>query len=485
MKRVKFALMALVLVLVTAIPSAAMAGEAAPTPEEAGLIPIRAIFEDMGGIVSWQDEDRSIHIAIEGGNIILFAGQTAAYVNDSPVTLQDAVVLLQGMSFISGDDLTLLLDTFTAAPQGVCLEEQGHLSETILDAHLFAEILMDYLSVTGMVVAIVDTNEEFTWIQGFGYADTAQGIPVDADTVFPVASISKTLTAIAVMQLVEDGIIGLDVPIVEYLPDFSILPHPTLGGDYRNITARMLLTHTAGIPSQFYHEDLFEYLLSMDGHNPDFLNTFLYYLAQHYLENPEDTVFSYSNNGYVLLGVLVAAKTGNDNFFDDFVRYTSDFIFTPAGMARSGFVLDDNLWPYLAGPYLDADTPDEFIFMNDLPTASMITTGNDMARLMHILLNDDGQLVAPGTIGLMMQPHDYDFTDMGLKYGLGFAHFPTGTGFYAIGHNGERIHYNAYMVLDVDSGLGVFVATNTITGYAISHIMALMLLQGAMAEKSN
>ena len=109
MKKTKTAIVALVLAIMMAIPTMAMANQAAPTPEEAGLIPIRAFFEDLGADVEWQGEDRSIHIAIEGGNIILFADQTDVFINGFPTYLYDAVVLWQSTSFISERDLAWLL----------------------------------------------------------------------------------------------------------------------------------------------------------------------------------------------------------------------------------------------------------------------------------------------------------------------------------------------------------------------------------------
>ena len=117
-KRRILSAMAMLLAMVMLASTSAFAARA-ENPEEAGFIPIRVLFEGIGGIVDWQDEDRSIHIAIEGGTIILFADQTAAYVNDTAVTLQDDIILWQGISFIAEDDLMAMLDAFTATlPMG-------------------------------------------------------------------------------------------------------------------------------------------------------------------------------------------------------------------------------------------------------------------------------------------------------------------------------------------------------------------------------
>ena len=112
MRKAKLTIVVLVLALVMAIPTMAMANQTAPSPEETELVPIRALFEEIGAAVDWQGEDRSIHIAIDGGTIILFAGQTTAYVNGNAIALQDDIILSQGMSFITEDDLALLIDAF-------------------------------------------------------------------------------------------------------------------------------------------------------------------------------------------------------------------------------------------------------------------------------------------------------------------------------------------------------------------------------------
>jgi len=109
MKKIRSTVVALLLALIMAVPTVIMAS---PTPQDAGLIPIRAFFEDLGGVAQWQGEDRSIHISIDGGTVVLFAGQTTAYVNGVAVLLEDGVSMWQNTSFISENDLMLLLTSF-------------------------------------------------------------------------------------------------------------------------------------------------------------------------------------------------------------------------------------------------------------------------------------------------------------------------------------------------------------------------------------
>jgi len=124
----------LVLALVMAIPTVAFAQ---PTPEEMEHIPIRAFFEDLGGYVDWNGYDRSIHIAIDGGTVVLFAEQTAAYTNDVALTLQNGVSLWDGRAFISEDDLMILLVSFMESLLGEGAVKVFNLTEEARDLVLY------------------------------------------------------------------------------------------------------------------------------------------------------------------------------------------------------------------------------------------------------------------------------------------------------------------------------------------------------------
>jgi len=147
MRKVKTVVIALVLTFVMAIPVTAIAQ---PTPYDRGLIPIRAFFEDLGGIVEWQGEDMSIHIAIDGGTVVLFSEQTAAYTNGVALTLQDGVTSWQSRTFISEDDLMLLLNRFLETLLGEATVITFYLTE---DAQALVLYDFDY-----MVNAILENS---------------------------------------------------------------------------------------------------------------------------------------------------------------------------------------------------------------------------------------------------------------------------------------------------------------------------------------
>ena len=97
--------------------------------------------------------------------------------------------------------------------------------------------------IPGAVVCVtVDGNK--VWSEGIGYADIENDVTCSSQTVMRIASISKCLTAVAVMQLWEDGLLDLDAPVQSYVPLF---PYKTFDGKEVKITCRKLLCHTAGV----------------------------------------------------------------------------------------------------------------------------------------------------------------------------------------------------------------------------------------------
>lgn len=112
---------------------------------------------------------------------------------------------------------------------------------------------------------------ELRWPQGFGFADKAAGTPVDANTAFHIGSVSKTLTATAVMQLVEAGQVDLDAPLQRYVPEFRL--RSTEATDA--ITVRSVLDHHSGIPG-----DIFNGMFTNDGPNPEYRSWLVDALAE-------------------------------------------------------------------------------------------------------------------------------------------------------------------------------------------------------------
>jgi len=463
--KVLSSLLALIMVISTAVP--VFASEAQQGADVA-YIPLRLAFEGSGADVGW--DNGNITVQHNGDEYIFTSGSTSAYRNGSSFQLHNPIAVVEGRAKISFDDAAFLFGN------------TGELSQTVATAVTTTFQLMEMFNVPGMSLAIVDAETGFTWTQGLGFANTANRTPMDENTVVHLGSLAKTFVSVSVMQLVEQGKLNLDTPIVEYLPEFSVLPSldPEVGGNYRNITARMLLTHTSGIPENFFGYAS----LTTNGHSQEHMNRFLERLSTYHMITAEGTTVSYNNNALILLGILVARLTGDNNAFDDFVTYTNENVFQAAGMNRTSFVTTNYLQENMMRRYTTAGAPGEYLYLNVLPAGSAVSTASNISRYMKFLLNngsyDGTTLVSANSLQQMLTSHNDS------PFGLSFV-ISDALGFRSVGHNGGIPDFaNADMVLNLDSGLGVFVASNSGSSAIPIHGTALasVILHTAVTEKT-
>jgi len=200
--------------------------------------------------------------------------------------------------------------------------------------------------VSGLSACII-RGEETLWCNGYGLADRETERPVTARTPFMLASVSKTITGVALVHLAETGALGLDDPVNEHL-DFEV-HHPN---DSTAITARMLMSHTAGIADNWGAMGA----VIVDGDSPialgDFLADYLtpggqwYSASANFVETGVLSDRQYSNIGAALVGYLVEAVSGVP-----FSTYCETHIFEPLGMTDTGWHLADLDEDILAVPY--------------------------------------------------------------------------------------------------------------------------------------
>ena len=200
------------------------------------------------------------------------------------------------------------------------------------------ESIINSNNVPGVSVAVLK-SDQIVWSKSFGMANIEQNIPVSDSTMFMLASVSKTVTATALMQLWEDGMIDLDIDINNYLP-FEV-KHP----DYLNIpiTAKMLLAHTSGIKDNWgvmnYYDG--DSNLSLGYYLEEYLNVngSLYNQNANFTNQQPGTNFNYSNIGAALIGYLVESIS-----MQPFNEYCNEYIFEPLNMDSRWFLseLDTN-----------------------------------------------------------------------------------------------------------------------------------------------
>ncbi|MCA1586946.1 MAG: beta-lactamase family protein, partial [Acidobacteria bacterium] len=236
----------------------------------------------------------------------------------------------------------------------------------------------------GLAVALVK-DDKLAWTEGVGIADVENDVPVRPDSVFRIASISKPITATAVMQLVQKTLVRLDDPIQRYVASF-----PEKAG--APLTVRHLLSHTSGV--RHYKDGEFDHKESYDS-----LERAFAIFKDDPLLFPPGEKYSYSTYGYNLLAGIVERVAGVS-----FEQYLDQHVWAPAEMADTRLEHPQEIVKHRVRHYVRSDGAG----LQNAPYADlsikwagggMISTAADLARF-HIALNK-GQLLEAKTLSEM------------------------------------------------------------------------------------
>jgi CubicO group peptidase (beta-lactamase class C family) len=203
---------------------------------------------------------------------------------------------------------------------------QGRASSDSLEAKVAAAAMAfrHEHQVPGLAVGVI-TGGRVAYAGGFGVMRVGTDRPVTSRTLFHMASVTKTLVATSVMQLVEAGQVVLDTQVTTYVRDFE-MKDPR----YRAITVRELLTHTAGMP------DVTDYRWDHPEYDAGSLARYIHGLRDSTLIAPPGALWQYSNIGFELLADLVAVVSG-----EEFESYVQRHILVPLGMRHSTLLMVD------------------------------------------------------------------------------------------------------------------------------------------------
>lgn len=330
-----------------------------------------------------------------------------------------------------------------------------------LDARVVA--FMNQFALSGLGIGVVQDGK-LVYGKGFGLAEAKTKKPITTDTIFRIASISKTFTAIAVMQLFEQGKFKLDDPVNLYLKTFQVL-HPDPHAP--EVTIRHMLTHTSGIGEMRSTDEFFksffdggkryksfkEYLPPLDEYFNGLLAPDVY---------PEKK-WAYANNAYATLGQMIEDISGKP-----FPQYMREHVFAPLGMKNSDFVLSDLVRDELAQGYTLKKGLLEEVDYIEFPglaagtaLSSVEQMGLYLAALMNGGANAHGTVIKPETLQKMMSPHYQEHPHLA-SMGLGFF-LEDLDGHKAAWHGGSLPGFNSALWVAPDDKLGVFVSANSNT----------------------
>jgi CubicO group peptidase (beta-lactamase class C family) len=295
--------------------------------------------------------------------------------------------------------------------------------------------LMDSAQVTGLSMAIVN-DSGIVWSRAYGVRSLETGEPVNVNSVFEAASLSKPVFAYAVLQLAEEGVIDLDTPLAEYY-EYEDIAHDER---HRLITPRIVLTHSPGFPNW----------------RP--------WGGQLTIDFEPGSEFSYSGEGFGYLQRAVMAITG-----EPLQQLMKRLVFEPLGMTSSGYIWDDRFDENLAMPH----SGNGEVMRKNKPTrgrghaaATLHTTAPDFARFMVAMMNGTGLSDSMATAMLSPQIE----VDSGVTWGLGIGLQENESG-RAFWHWGDNSGYKAYTVAYPERDVGLIWFTNSENGHAFLESM--------------
>jgi CubicO group peptidase (beta-lactamase class C family) len=331
--------------------------------------------------------------------------------------------------------------------------------------------LLRGVSAPGAVLAIQHRDVVVTCAAG--RANLATRVPVTAETLFPIASITKVYTATLAMQLVDDGLLDLDEPVRTYLPGFRVADERTT----RELTARHLLTHTSGLDGD--KDDAY-------GRGDDALERFVAGCADLGQVHELGATFSYCNSGYVILGRLIEVLRGKT--WDGAMV---DHLLAPLGATSSGTLPEDVIWRAVAAPHqAGAGDRAELLDAWELershgPAGGLVAAAEDVLRFARMHLRggvaDDGTpLLSEASAAAMRQPAvTLPDPDSGTTHwGLGWELVRRDGAPDLIGHGGDLLGHHAQLTICPDADLALVLLVN---GDGADR-MADTLFRAALAE---
>jgi len=295
--------------------------------------------------------------------------------------------------------------------------------------------------------------------KGYGMADRESGVPYDADTVFSVGSITKQFTAAAILKLEMQGKLHVEDSIAKYLPGVP--------DDKKPITLHQLLTHTAGLESDFAGD-----------YEPVSRDEYVKRILASKLRGKPGETFFYANSGYSLLGAIVEIVSGVP-----YEKYLRENLFLPAGMRDTGYKLpqwpqariavgyhDGKRWGRITEKPWAADGPYWALRAN----GGIHATLDDLLRW-HVALTGD-TILSAAEKAKMFRAQVSEGPGAETSYGYGWSIGKSAWGGRLIEHNGGNGTTYADFLRYVDDDLVVILSTNDsqVRGGRLSHALGRM-----------
>ncbi len=314
----------------------------------------------------------------------------------------------------------------------------------------FIQDVIQSHELPGLAIGIV-ADDEIVYARGFGVKSIETRDPVSIATIFHMASVSKPFVATGIVQLVEQGMVQLDAPVITYLPYFKLDDER-----YRDITVQHLLSHVSGMP------DVEDYEWDNPQYDQGALGRYVRSLSSEKLVSRPGDKYAYSNMAFECLGDVIAKVSGMP--FDDYVR---KHILNPAGMTESSFLKPERLPGSWAAPHVRilANLAWEGYPYNRMhgPSSTLHSNALEMCNWAITNLNRGQirgrQILNPSSYDLLWEPRAKtgEGEQVGLSWFLGEYR-----GEKMIRHGGGDIGFQSYFVMLPGKRAAVVVACNLI-----------------------
>lgn len=330
----------------------------------------------------------------------------------------------------------------------------------------------------GLGITVIK-NDETVLERGYGFAGAAGQETMTANTPVVIGSTTKALTAAAVLQLVERGLLTLDEPIRTYLPDFQLADENAAA----QVTIRQILSHTAGLPPTPMDGPAF---LFCDDMEPDAAQRYLAGLATAEPVWAPGSGWLYANDGYVLAGRIIEVVSGLQ--YDE---YMAANLFEPLGMQNTRFPLHSTPDPEVATAYdygPDGSAYSSFFPHNRGSNAAgmLISSARDAGRWLQAVLRggevNGTRIISEKSLGEMMRPQapipagPRASTTGSVTYGFGWM-LSESDGMRVVSHGGSAITMGSHFLLVPEERLAIAVVTNSsseTTGVIVEGVMRLL-----------
>lgn len=311
--------------------------------------------------------------------------------------------------------------------------------------------LMEEGKIPGLTLVIIK-EEDPLYIKSFGYADLEEQLPVRADTLFELGSCSKAFTALAAVQLEENGLLRFDDTVSSYFPGFFAM----YKGKQYQITIKQLLHQTSGIPWKAIS-------LIPTGDEVDAATQTVKNLEGIELTAVPGQSFQYSTVNYALLGAIIEKAAGMT-----FDQYMVKNIFRPLGLKNTGVGVEEEFTPGKTGKMafgykIGFFAPRRFNappYRANHPAGYVVTNGKDVSRWLKLQMGLIKSPLSPlikktQSPDLSVKPNPRSMT----SYGMGWYVNQYGKG--RISHGGLNPNYTTYMAFNPDDKIGVAILANS------------------------